>query len=717
VTATPIGFPPVRGVRSALLGIIFLGLTSAASFAEKRVALVMGNSAYQNVSRLANPGNDSEAMSATLKGAGFDVVNLKRDLKANEMRRALRDFSDSVSNADIAIVYFAGHGIEIDGSNYIIPVDAVLERDIDAYDEAISLERLLTVIEPARQLRLVILDACRDNPFNKTMKRTIGSRAVGRGLAKVEPTSPNTLIAYAAKAGSTASDGDSKNSPFTAALVKYLPRPGLDLRRAFGFARDEVLKVTNSRQEPFVYGSLGGEDVPLVPATPQVAPAAASVTPAGAPLGNPAVTGSDDPEAAIRRTYELALQVGTPEVWDSFISNYPNSFYTDLAKAQRRKLMAEEARLAATEKAKAAQEDQTRLAIEGAKAVEQARAAAQAKAAEEARVAAERKKAIEDAKLAEAERVKAAAQAKAVEDARLAAEKKKALEEAKAAEAERVKAAAQAKADEDARIAAAKAKAAEEAKAAQQARAAEKQKAIDDAKAAEAERAKAAAQAKAEADAKLATDQAKAADEKKARDEKQIRQLAALTPSDQSGEAIPKSDKPAPEDIPRLLQTELRRVGCNSGAVDGNWNAAAQKSLVLFNKNAGTQLDVKVASLDALDAVRSRASRICPLICDDGYKADGERCIKITCRAGYLLGDNGACERIKEKKPVKRDAPAVAARPSPDRPAAEKPAERKTAGSSEALYAQCRVMAEAKFATKRKVFNAMERCALSGGRL
>src|SRR5476649_1637356 len=106
------------------------------------------------------------------------------------------------------------------------------------------------------------------------MKRSVGSRGIGRGLAKVEPDSPNTLIAFAARAGSTAYDGDSKNSPFTAALVKYLPRPGLDLRKAFGFARDEVLKATNNRQEPFIYGSLGGDDLALVPAV--AAPPAAA---------------------------------------------------------------------------------------------------------------------------------------------------------------------------------------------------------------------------------------------------------------------------------------------------------------------------------------------------------------------------------------------------------------------------------------------------------
>jgi len=386
---SPILDPSMRVVGTIVLAILSNWLFSQSAIAEKRVALVMGNSAYQNVSRLANPGNDSEAMSATLKNAGFDVVDLKLDINANAMRRALRDFSGNVRDADIAIVYYAGHGIEIDGTNYLIPVDAVLERDIDAFDEAIPLDRILTVIEPAKQLRLIILDACRDNPFNQTMKRTIGSRAVGRGLAKVEPTSPNTLIAFAAKAGSTAYDGDNQSSPFTAALVKYLTRPGLDLRKAFGFARDDVLKATNNRQEPFIYGSLGGNDVALVPA-PAVAP----------PPVNPAF----DSNASVRRDYELAERVGTREAWDFFLSTYPNGFYAKLAQAQRNKLAAEEARIAATERARLAAEEQTRLAVEGAKAAEQAKAAARAKAAEEARIAAEKKKAQEEAKLAEAER-------------------------------------------------------------------------------------------------------------------------------------------------------------------------------------------------------------------------------------------------------------------------------------------------------------------------
>jgi hypothetical protein len=602
----------MRVVGAVVLAVCAVWFFSQPAFAEKRVALVMGNSAYQNVSRLANPANDSDAMSATFKGAGFDVVDLKRDLTANEMRRALRDFSDKVRDADIAIVYFAGHGIEIDGTNYVIPVDAVLERDIDAFDEAVPLDRLLTVIEPAKKLRLIILDACRDNPFNKTMKRTIASRVIGRGLAKVEPTSPNTLIAFAAKAGSTASDGDSKNSPFTAALVKHLPKPGLDLRKAFGFARDDVLKATNNKQEPFIYGSLGGDDFALVPA---VTPPPASVA---------------DPNASSRRDYELAERVGTREAWDFYLSTYSDGFYAKLALAQRNKLAAEEARLAATEKVRLAAEEQARLAAEGAKASEQAKAASQARAAEEARMIAEKKKAIEDAKVAEAERAKAAAEARQTEIARIAAEKTKAAEEAKATQ-ERI--------------------------------ALERKKALEEAKAAEIERAKAAAQAKAEEEAKLAAVKLKAVDEKKSEANEAIGQLAALTPPQQAGETLAKPDKPVVEDLPRLLQIELRRVGCNTGAVDGRWNAAAQRSLALFNKNAQTKFDVKVASLDALGTVRSKTARICPLICDHGYKAEGDACTKVICKAGFEVGDDNTCERTAVKmpeKPIANPAPSAA---------------------------------------------------------
>jgi formylglycine-generating enzyme required for sulfatase activity len=364
-----------RAASAVVLAALSIWIFSAPAFAEKRVALVIGNSAYQKVPPLANPARDADAMSEMFKNAGFDVVQSRHNLGISDLRRALRDFSDEARDADVAIIYYAGHGMEIDGVNYLIPVDAVLERDIDAFDEALTLERVLMVIEPARQLRLVILDACRDNPFRQAMRRVVATRAVGRGLAKVEPVNPNTLIAFAAKAGSTATDGDEKNSPFTAALLKYLPRPGLDLRKAFGFVRDDVLKLTRNRQEPFIYGSLGGDDVALVPAPPPVA----------------------DTEKVAKDDYELARQINVVSAWDAFISKYPSGFYNDLAKAQRDKLIA-------------------------------------AKAADEADRLAAQKKAMDDAKVANAERERIAAQARAAQEAKIAAEQAAAAERARAAE-------------------------------------------------------------------------------------------------------------------------------------------------------------------------------------------------------------------------------------------------------------------------------------------
>src|SRR3954447_11862764 len=264
--------------RSIILAGAILATSALGAYADKRVALVIGNSAYKNVTRLQNPANDATAVVGMFKRAGFDSVDLKLELSVVDMRRALREFGNKARNADVAVIYYAGHGIELDGTNYLIPVDATLETDTDVLDETFALDRVLFSVEPAKQLRLVILDACRDNPFAKKMKRTIGSRAIGRGLAKVEPSSPNTMIAFAAKAGSTASDGDSKNSPFAAALVNHLTTPGLDLRKAFGFVRDDVLKATGSKQEPFVYGSLGGNDVALVPAAPAAAAPAPAAT-------------------------------------------------------------------------------------------------------------------------------------------------------------------------------------------------------------------------------------------------------------------------------------------------------------------------------------------------------------------------------------------------------------------------------------------------------
>lgn len=307
-----------------LFSIILVSAGSWDALAEKRVALVIGNSGYGNVPKLANPANDAEAVGILLKSAGFEVVEMRRDLGIAAMRRVINDFSDLTQNADTAVVFYAGHGIEVDGANYLVAVDAKLARDLDVEDETVSLDRILRVLEPAKRLRLVILDACRDNPFAKTMKRTVASRSVGRGLGRVEPATSDTLIAFAAKAGSTAADGDGIHSPFTAALLRHLVTPGLDMRLAFGQVRDDVMKATGRRQEPFVYGSLGGGVVTLASLT--------TTEHSNTPL--------IDPYALAARDYEAAAKVRTKEAWDAFLAAHPTGFYTDLARAQRAKLVA-----------------------------------------------------------------------------------------------------------------------------------------------------------------------------------------------------------------------------------------------------------------------------------------------------------------------------------------------------------------------------------------
>ena len=224
----------------------------------RRVALVVGNSAYKTVPRLPNPRGDAELVATALRAVGFQSVRLEGDLAREKLIDVLRAFGREAESADWAVVYFAGHGIEVGGVNYLIPVDAKIETDRDPQYEAVALEQVLGSVEAARKLRLVILDACRDNPFARQMRRTVALRSIGRGLGRIEPEG-GTLVAYAAKHGQVALDGEG-NSPFVMALVKRLPTPGMEINKLFRVVRDDVMAATQRKQEPFVYGSLPGED-------------------------------------------------------------------------------------------------------------------------------------------------------------------------------------------------------------------------------------------------------------------------------------------------------------------------------------------------------------------------------------------------------------------------------------------------------------------------
>ena len=226
----------------------------AMAVAERRVALVIANSAYEHVAALRNPANDGRALAAALRGLNFDVREAY-DVDLSRFGKVLKDFGDVAEGADWAVIYFAGHGMEIGGTNFLIPVDARLELQRHVEDEAMPLSRVVGKVAGAGKMQLVILDACRNNPFVTKMRQSgRATRAISSGLASIEPES-GVLVAYAARDGTTAFDGES-NSPYLEALVKHIGEPGLEINLLFRKIRDDVLTRTSRQQEPFTYGSL-----------------------------------------------------------------------------------------------------------------------------------------------------------------------------------------------------------------------------------------------------------------------------------------------------------------------------------------------------------------------------------------------------------------------------------------------------------------------------
>ncbi len=254
-----------------------LGLTGAPqAYGAERVALVIGNSNYAQLPRLTNPVNDASDVSQSLQRVGFQVTTIK-DAGFEQLRVALLAFGRQAADADMALVFYAGHGIEVAGENWLLPVDGQLKTDADVNSEAMNLRTVMLAVSDAKTLGLVILDACRNNVFANIAKSG-STRAVDRGLAPVDPAE-NVLVAYAARDGTTASDGTGRNSPFTSALLHHLETPGLELEFLFRNVRDDVWAATNGGQQPFLYGSLSKDEIYLKPAE-DAAVATATTAPA-----------------------------------------------------------------------------------------------------------------------------------------------------------------------------------------------------------------------------------------------------------------------------------------------------------------------------------------------------------------------------------------------------------------------------------------------------
>lgn len=224
-----------------------------------RIALIIGNGAYKNVHPLDNPPRDARLIAGVLRDVGFQTVTLSNDLTRDKFFEALKTFASEAEKADWAVVYYAGHGFEIGGVNYLVPVDARLAADKDAETEAVALEQVIAAVGGARKLRLVMLDACRDNPFAPTMKHTIALKLVDKGFSNIEPGA-GFMVVYAAKHGETALDGEGADSPFALALARDVKEPRVEVRKLFDIVRDDVWNASRHQQQPFTYGSPPGRE-------------------------------------------------------------------------------------------------------------------------------------------------------------------------------------------------------------------------------------------------------------------------------------------------------------------------------------------------------------------------------------------------------------------------------------------------------------------------
>lgn len=285
------------------------------SFPERRLALVIGNGSYIHTSMLNNPTNDSLDVAGALAELCFSVT-LLNDLDQVNFERNLRLFRDEARGAELALVFYAGHGIEIAGRNYLIPVDAQLARDVDVEWEAVDLDRVLRATAGANR-QIVILDACRDNPLARSMQRsalTRGSNSVG--LAP-PGTVDNQLVAYAASAGNTAADGRGRNSPYTQALLNHLQEPALEINILFGRVRDSVRAATEGQQVPGFYNQLPGEPYFLNPGFEAPPPALVADEEVGSADPVPAPPAA--PAASPRPALGVGLDAGDGRLVDGFL--------------------------------------------------------------------------------------------------------------------------------------------------------------------------------------------------------------------------------------------------------------------------------------------------------------------------------------------------------------------------------------------------------------
>jgi len=294
---------------------LLLGMASAGPACAKNVALLIGNSDYENASDLANPANDVQLVAGALESIGFTPVVVDTDLSKEAMDDALRQFAGMAKGADVALVYFAGHGVEVSGENYLIPVSAPRRSLTNIAEVGIRLDDVIAATKQAA-LRIVILDACRNNPYLRHLAGPDQRALDGLGLGDVQ-TDGETLVVFATKAGSVAEDGAGRNSPFALAFAQRVIEPGVEVRYMLANVRDDVLRATDSYQEPFIYGSLSSRERFLAGT-------------ASLPRGMTVTPRQEDVEKIY---WQGALNTGTRSAYESYLFLFPDGAFAEQAKS------------------------------------------------------------------------------------------------------------------------------------------------------------------------------------------------------------------------------------------------------------------------------------------------------------------------------------------------------------------------------------------------
>jgi hypothetical protein len=318
-------------MRFLIIALSVLGIlvSADAAKADRRVAFVVGNGAYKNVAQLPNPPVDAKAMAAVLRNVGFEVVegtNLTRD----KMTERLLEFGKKAQGADVAVFFYAGHGIAISGTNYLLPIDADIKSEMDVkLGAAINIDLTLDQTMSDAKVKLVFLDACRDNPFAAKIKSNSATRSVSvqTGLAEMK-SGEGTLIAFATGPGQTALDGqDGANSPFTRALIAHITTPGVEIQQAMTEVRAQVNEETNKGQLPWGHTNLIGS----VYLNPAAAPAPGVAASSSASAAAASTAGGSEVEVEFWRSVR---ESNKPEELNAYLTNYPNGQFKSLALAR-----------------------------------------------------------------------------------------------------------------------------------------------------------------------------------------------------------------------------------------------------------------------------------------------------------------------------------------------------------------------------------------------